>query len=171
MLFRSDVQLGAMIEVPAAAFVLEEILDRVDFISVGTNDLAQYLLAVDRDNPRVARFYDPYHPAVMRLLAQIAATCSGKGRECAVCGEMAGDYHLTMTLLGLGFRTLSMAPVFIPRVKLILTETTLQECTQQARKALALPTAAQVKEFLKGEARQRVRRYLAEQGLAPDPAG
>ncbi len=156
------VLLGAMVEVPAVAFCLSEIMDAVDFVSIGTNDLVQYLLAVDRDNPRVARFYDPYHPAVLRVLSLMARVCAGKkGKTCSICGEMAGDFQLTMALVGMGFRSFSVAPPFIPRIKLILSDTTLAECRQVAKKALSLPTTAQVKEYLKAEAGERVRRYLA----------
>ncbi len=158
------VLLGAMVEVPALAFCLSEIMDAVDFVSIGTNDLVQYLLAVDRDNPRVARFYDPYHPAVLRVLSLMARVCSGKkGKTCSICGEMAGDFQLTMALVGMGFRSFSVAPPFIPRIKLILSDTTLAECRQVAKKALSLPTTAQVKEYLKTEAGERVRRYLASE--------
>ncbi len=154
--------LGAMVEVPALAFCLGEIMDLVDFVSIGTNDLVQYLLAVDRDNPRVARFYDPYHPAVLRVLALMAEVCAEKkGKTCSICGEMAGDFQLTMALVGMGFRSFSVAPPFIPRIKLILSDTTLDECRQVAGKALSLSTTAQVKEYLKVEAGERVRRYLA----------
>lgn len=158
------VLLGAMVEVPAVAFCLSEIMDAVDFVSIGTNDLVQYLLAVDRDNPRVARFYDPYHPAVLRVLSLMARVCAGKkGKTCSICGEMAGDFQLTMALVGMGFRSFSVAPPFIPRIKLILSDTTLAECRQVAKKALSLPTTAQVKEYLKSEAGERVRRYLASE--------
>ena len=159
--------LGAMVEVPAVAFCLSEIMDAVDFVSIGTNDLVQYLLAADRDNPRVARFYDPYHPAVLRVLAAMAKICSKKkGKGCSICGEMAGDFQLTMALVGMGYRSFSVAPPFIPRIKLILSDTSLAECRQVARRALTLPTTAEVKEYLKAEAGERVRRYLASDGLS-----
>ncbi len=163
------VLLGAMVEVPALAFCLSEILDAVDFVSIGTNDLVQYLLAVDRDNPRVARFYDPYHPAVLRILASMAEVCrTREGKTCSICGEMAGDFQLTMALVGMGYRSFSVAPPFIPRIKLILSDTTLEECREVAGKALSLSTTAQVKEFLRNEAGERVKRYLESDSL-PSP--
>ena len=159
------VELGAMVEVPAVAMVLPEVLEQVDFVSIGTNDLTQYLLAVDRDNPRVSGFYEPYHPAVIRMLDQIVRICDEKGKSCSICGEIAGDHHLTMPLIGLGFRTLSMTPVLVPRVKLIIGQTSLEECRRVASQALALATVGEVKELLSRQAHDKVDRYLRHRGL------
>ena len=95
--------------------VLPEIFEVVDFVSVGTNDLVQYLLAVDRDNQRVAKMYDPFHPGVLRVLSQIAEAALASGKSASICGEIAGDHWFAPLLIGLGFRELSMAPVFLPR--------------------------------------------------------
>ncbi len=111
------VKLGAMIEIPAAALMLNTFLKYFDFLSVGTNDLIQYTLAIDRADESVAHLYDPTHPAVLRLLADTIAACQAQGKHVAVCGEMAGDTHMTRLLLGLGLRSFSMHPAQILAVK------------------------------------------------------
>ena len=111
------VQLGAMIEIPAAALNLRPFLARFDFLSLGTNDLIQYTLAVDRTDESVAHLYEPLHPAVLRLVADTIAQARAKGKGVAVCGEMAGDVALTDLLLGLGLRNFSMHPSRILAVK------------------------------------------------------
>ncbi|MGA0570519.1 phosphoenolpyruvate--protein phosphotransferase [Variovorax sp. VNK109] len=112
-----DVKLGAMIEIPAAALTLKLFLKYFDFLSVGTNDLIQYTLAIDRADESVAHLYDPLHPAVLRLLADTIAECNAQGKGVSVCGEMAGDIALTRLLLGLGLRSFSMHPAQILAVK------------------------------------------------------
>ena len=111
------VKLGAMIEVPAAALMLKVFLKYFDFLSVGTNDLIQYTLAIDRADEAVAHLYDPCHPAVLRLLADTIAECRAQGKAVSVCGEMAGDVSMTRLLLGLGLREFSMHPTQILAVK------------------------------------------------------
>lgn len=111
------VQLGAMIEIPAAALTLKIFLKYFDFLSVGTNDLIQYTLAIDRADEAVAHLYDPLHPAVLRLVADTIAECNAQGKGVSVCGEMAGDVSLTGLLLGLGLRVFSMHPAQILAVK------------------------------------------------------
>ena len=111
------VKLGAMIEIPAAALSLKLFLKYFDFLSIGTNDLIQYTLAIDRADESVAHLYDPLHPAVLRLVADTIAACRAQGKEVAVCGEMAGDVSLTRLLLGLGLRSFSMHPAQILAVK------------------------------------------------------
>ena len=111
------VRLGAMIEVPAAALTLKLFLKHFDFLSIGTNDLIQYTLAIDRADEAVAHLYDPAHPAVLRLVADTIAECRRQGKGVSVCGEMAGDVHFTRLLLGLGLRSFSMHPSQILAVK------------------------------------------------------
>jgi phosphotransferase system enzyme I (PtsI) len=111
------VKLGAMIEIPAAALSLKLFLKHFDFLSIGTNDLIQYTLAIDRADESVAHLYDPLHPAVLRLVANTIAECRAQGKEVSVCGEMAGDTALTRLLLGLGLRSFSMHPAQILAVK------------------------------------------------------
>jgi phosphotransferase system enzyme I (PtsI) len=111
------VQLGAMIEIPAAALTLKMFLKYFDFLSIGTNDLIQYTLAIDRADESVAHLYDPLHPAVLQLVAATIAECHRQGKGVSVCGEMAGDVGLTRLLLGLGLRSFSMHPAQILAVK------------------------------------------------------
>ena len=111
------VKLGAMIEIPAAALSLKLFLKHFDFLSIGTNDLIQYTLAIDRADESVAHLYDPLHPAVLRLVADTIAECTAQGKGVSVCGEMAGDVALTRLLLGLGLRSFSMHPAQILAVK------------------------------------------------------
>jgi phosphotransferase system enzyme I (PtsI) len=111
------VKLGAMIEIPAAALTLKIFLKYFDFLSIGTNDLIQYTLAIDRADESVAHLYDPLHPAVLRLVAETIAECNAQGKGVSVCGEMAGDTTLTRLLLGMGLRSFSMHPAQILAVK------------------------------------------------------
>ncbi|HWP13487.1 MAG TPA: phosphoenolpyruvate--protein phosphotransferase [Ramlibacter sp.] len=111
------IKLGAMIEIPAAALTLKIFLKYFDFLSVGTNDLIQYTLAIDRADESVAHLYDPLHPAVLRLMAETIAECNKQGKGVSVCGEMAGDVSFTRLLLGLGLRSFSMHPAQILAVK------------------------------------------------------
>jgi phosphoenolpyruvate-protein phosphotransferase (PTS system enzyme I) len=112
-----EVEIGAMIEVPAAAVLIERFLRHFDFVSVGTNDLIQYTLAIDRADEAVAHLYDPWHPAVLTLLHQTIATARAMGRDVCVCGEMAGDSAFTELLLAMGLRSFSMHPARIATIK------------------------------------------------------
>jgi phosphoenolpyruvate-protein phosphotransferase (PTS system enzyme I) len=111
------IRLGAMIEIPAAALTLKIFLKYFDFLSIGTNDLIQYTLAIDRSDESVAHLYDPLHPAVLRLVAETIDECNAQGKGVSVCGEMAGDTSLTRLLLGMGLRSFSMHPAQILAVK------------------------------------------------------
>jgi phosphotransferase system enzyme I (PtsI) len=111
------IKIGAMIEIPAAALTLKIFLKYFDFLSIGTNDLIQYTLAIDRADESVAHLYDPLHPAVLRLVAETIAECNAQGKGVSVCGEMAGDVSVTRLLLGLGLRSFSMHPAQILAVK------------------------------------------------------
>ncbi|WP_395701678.1 phosphoenolpyruvate--protein phosphotransferase [Aquabacterium sp.] len=113
----NDVELGAMIEVPASAMTLPMLLKHFDFVSIGTNDLIQYTLAIDRADEAVAHLYDPWHPAVLRLIADVIRTSSRAGKSVSVCGEMAGDVGFTELLLAMGLRSFSMHPSQLPAVK------------------------------------------------------
>jgi phosphotransferase system enzyme I (PtsI) len=115
--FNPGIEVGGMIEIPAAVIAMDAFVNRLDFLSIGTNDLIQYTLAVDRADEAVAHLYDPLHPAIIRLLAQAIGTASKAGKPIAVCGEMAGEVHLTRLLLGLGLRNFSMHPAELLTVK------------------------------------------------------
>jgi phosphotransferase system enzyme I (PtsI) len=116
----------------------------VDFFSVGTNDLIQYLLAVDRTDPRVSSLYDPLHPAVLRTLAQIARAAQAQQRPLSVCGEMAGHPVQALLLVGLGYRELSMAPSAIPRVKAALRAARATQLRELAQRCLTLATGEEI---------------------------
>jgi phosphotransferase system enzyme I (PtsI) len=111
------VEIGAMIEVPAAALSLGQFLPHFDFVSIGTNDLIQYTLAIDRADDAVSHLYDPWHPAVLGLVAQTISRAIAAGKGVSVCGEMAGDATFTELLLGMGLRSFSMHPAQIASIK------------------------------------------------------
>ena len=159
-----DIELGAMVEVPILVEVLDDVMPLVDYVSVGTNDLVQYLLAVDRDNPRVAQMYTPYHPGVLRVLARIAEAAQRHDKQVSICGEIAGDHYFTSILLGLGYRELSMAPVFLPRVKLMVRTFPIDECRQLAADALKLTTAGDVRRLARERAKGGWSRFLEGSG-------
>ena len=150
-----DVPVGTMIEVPSAILALDDILAEVDFVSVGTNDLVQYLLAVDRDNTWVSSLYDPQHPAVMRALQQVATAARSAGKQASVCGDMAGDPAVALLLLGMGYDAISVAPQFIPEIKYAVRRTSVDAAQGFAREVLAEKTSAGVRGAL-----DRVRKGL-----------
>ena len=113
----TDIELGAMIEVPAAALMMPLLLRYFDFFSIGTNDLIQYTLAIDRADEAVAHLYEPWHPAVLQLLSQVIGAATRAGKHVSVCGEMAGDVEFTEVLLAMGLRSFSMHPAQLPAVK------------------------------------------------------
>ena len=138
-----SIKLGAMIEVPAAAISVQMFLKHFDFLSIGTNDLIQYTLAIDRADESVAHLYDPLHPAVLKLVADTIAACRAQGKEVSVCGEMAGDVSLTRLLLGMGLRSFSMHPAQILAVKQLVLRADTTKLTPWAQKVCAAeePTA------------------------------
>jgi phosphotransferase system enzyme I (PtsP) len=156
------VPLGIMIEVPSAVLVLPDLLPLVDFVSVGTNDLVQYLLAADRDNPWVAKLYDPRHPAVWWALRRVAEAARQAGKPSCVCGEMAGDYATAVLLMGMGYDSVSVVPHLLPQVKFAVREMPLSEASELAGSAAAESTVEGVGRIL-ARARERLhRRHLAE---------
>lgn len=158
----ASVPVGIMIEVPSTVFVLPSLLAEVDFVSIGTNDLVQYLLAVDRDNPLVARLYDVHHPAVVSALAQVARAARAARKPASVCGEMAGDYATALLLLGLGYDAVSVVPMLLPEVKYAVRETSSVEAREIAAQALAQTTSEGVRSVLAG-CRERLHlRQVAE---------
>ncbi|TKX75448.1 phosphoenolpyruvate--protein phosphotransferase [Halorubrum sp. GN11_10-6_MGM] len=141
-------ELGAMIETPAAAFLADALAERLDFLSVGTNDLAQYVMAADRGNDAVAEYHDPLHPAVVRALDRTTAAVEGTDAWVGMCGEMAGDPALTELLVGLGFDELSMSAVTVPEVKRRVREVDADAAASLASEALACETRAEVLDAL-----------------------
>jgi phosphotransferase system enzyme I (PtsI) len=142
------IQVGGMIEIPAAALALNLFTRKLDFLSIGTNDLIQYTLAIDRADDRVAHLYDPLHPAVLMLLAGIIRTASKAGVPVAVCGEMAGDVKLTRLLLGCGLRIFSMHPANLLAVKQQVLKTDLELCTPIANKMLRSEDPERIRELV-----------------------
>ena len=138
-------RIGIMLEVPSMLFLLPHLTSRVDFISVGTNDLTQYLLAVDRNNTRVANLYDSLHPAVLQALAMIAREADRLDLDLRLCGEMAGDPMCVTLLIGLGFRHLSMNGRSVARVKYLLRHVELEEAQTLAGRSLEAQTATEVR--------------------------
>jgi phosphotransferase system enzyme I (PtsP) len=139
---------GVMIEVPSAVYQVRELARRVNFISVGTNDLTQYLLAVDRNNARVASLYDSLHPAVLRALQQIVEGAKAEKTPVGVCGEMAGDPASAILLLGLGIDNLSMSAANLPRVKWVIRSFTQRKARNLLKEALTFEYAHSVRNFL-----------------------
>jgi phosphotransferase system enzyme I (PtsI) len=142
--------LGAMIEVPAAALIAPSLAREVDFFSLGTNDLVQYTLAADRENEGIAPYYQPLHPAVLRLIQSVVDAAATGGRPLTICGDMAGDPFYTELLLGLGMRELSVAPGEMLEVKDRIRNTILSNARELARTALTLASSAEIEALLGG---------------------
>jgi len=152
--YRREIPVGMMVEVPSAALMADEFAKEVNFFSIGTNDLVQYTLAVDRTNERVAGLYSPAHPAVLRLLRNIIRAGSRAGISVSVCGEMAGEPIYTLLLLGLGLNIFSMNGPDIPEVKKVIRSTTMEHAKQVARRVMTFDSERQVMHFLREEARK-----------------
>jgi phosphoenolpyruvate-protein phosphotransferase (PTS system enzyme I) len=152
--FEEAVPLGVMIEVPAAALCIEEIVREVDFVSIGTNDLIQYLMAADRDNPKVAHLCEPFSPALLRLLNHVIRVCNDHGKAVTVCGEMAGRVRCFLPLFGMGLRRLSMSPAFLPYLREVLRHTTLSAAQDASQRVLHMATVQEVRSFLTAKVRE-----------------
>ncbi len=146
--FDRQIPLGVMIEVPAAAAITDVLVKEVDYLSIGTNDLIQYYLAVDRSNEYVSYLYKPLHPSVLRLIRFIIQTALREGKDVTVCGEMAADPLCALVLLGFGLRTFSMNPIFIPRIKKTLRSVELKTVEKVIEEAMNLKTAQDVEETI-----------------------
>ena len=149
--FNAHIPTGIMVEVPAAVVMLDAFLAEVDFASLGTNDLIQYSLAVDRTNKDVASLYDAGDPAVLRLIEMSVRASRQASVPITLCGQMSGSTTYTMLLIGLGFRSLSMAPSAIPEIKKICRSVNVQQCEALAQRALKLEYARDVNHLLKTE--------------------
>ena len=154
--FNEEIEVGAMIETPAAAICIDHILKVVDFISIGTNDLIQYLLAVDRVNENVAHLYQPFHPSVLRTLKTIMQAADKADKKVSICGEMGGDPMATMLLLGLGkLDDLSMEPHSVPKVKKIIRTIRLEEARKLADDVLQMSSSDEITSYISDEMRAR----------------
>ncbi len=138
-----------MIEVPSAALIADVLAQEADFLSIGTNDLIQYSLAVDRVNEKVTHLYDPLHLSILRLLKNIIQAGQRAGKWMGMCGEMAADPSFTMVLLGLGLEEFSMSAISIPKIKKIIRSVRLEEAKQLTDEILALSDAEEIKKVLK----------------------
>ncbi|OGD29047.1 MAG: phosphoenolpyruvate--protein phosphotransferase [Candidatus Aminicenantes bacterium RBG_19FT_COMBO_59_29] len=146
--FDRQIPFGVMIEVPAAAAITDILVKEVDYLSIGTNDLIQYYLAVDRSNEFVSYLYKPLHPSVLRVIRFIIQTALREGKDVAVCGEMAADPLSALVLLGFGLRKFSMNPIFIPRIKNTLRSVELKTVEKVVEEAMNLKTAQDVEELV-----------------------
>jgi len=151
ILFDSRIQVGIMVEIPSAVMMADLLAAEADFFSVGTNDLIQYTLAIDRSNDHLSDLYQPLHPAVLRSLSRVVEVAHAAGIEACICGEMAGDPLYLPILLGLGYDELSMGSASIPRVKQILRRCTREQAVVIAETCSKFSTAAEVESYLKSE--------------------
>jgi phosphotransferase system enzyme I (PtsI) len=153
--FAAEMQVGAMIEIPSAAICSDALAQHVDFFSIGTNDLIQYTIAVDRVNERIAHLYEPSHPAVLRLINMVGEAAHKHDIWFGICGEMAADIELTPLLLGLGVDELSVSPSLVPRVKSAIRGLAREECRALVKEVLELDTPSEILERSKDLARER----------------
>ncbi len=142
-------KLGVMIEVPSAAWDIDNIAQETDFISIGTNDLIQYIMAVDRNNARVAGLYQPSNPAVLKVIHKVIQAGRVANKKVSICGEMAGNFNYTQLLLGMGLRRFSMAPFYVNGVKEVLRSTTIADAERVAGRALNMKTRNEIRDYLK----------------------
>lgn len=143
------VPVGVMIEIPAAAVITDLLVEEVDFLSIGSNDLIQYALAADRANARVAHLYEPAHPAILRLVERVVRAAGDREVPVSLCGEMAGDRLFTVLLVGMGFRDLSLSPRAIPEVKKAIRSITVEQARQAAAWCAGARSAAEVRARLR----------------------
>jgi phosphoenolpyruvate-protein phosphotransferase len=146
--FADKVPIGIMVEVPAAALTINSLLPEVDFISIGSNDLIQYVMAADRDNPKVAHLCEPFSPPVFRLLRHVLKACVRHGKPATLCGEMAGRPRCFLPLFGMGLTRFSMSPAFVPTIKELARSATHEIATQTAARVVRLRTFKQVRTYL-----------------------
>ena len=158
--FDKDIEVGAMIEIPSAALTADTIAKEVSFFSIGTNDLIQYALAVDRVNEKIAYLYEPTHPAVLRLIKMTIDSAHKNKIWVGMCGEMAGEPHLAIILLGLGLDELSMSPLAIPQIKSIIRSIEYKEAKDIAEKALGFTTGKEVADFARHQLKKMAPEFL-----------
>lgn len=146
-----NVRLGLMLEVPAAAVSVQTLLDEVDFVSIGSNDLVQYLMAADRDNPKVSHLCQPLSAPVLHVLTDVIAACNAAHKPVTLCGEMAGAPRAFVLLFGMGLRSFSMSPAFIPTIKELTSHLTRRRAERILQRALQMKTTASIQRFMAGQ--------------------
>ena len=147
----ANVPIGMMLEVPAAAVMMDTLLEGCDFVSIGSNDLVQYLMAADRDNPKVSHLCQPLSPAVLRVLKNVIRVCNQNNTPITLCGEMAGQPRAFVLLLGMGLKNFSMSPAFIPTIKELAKKISTAEAAQILQNAMKLKTTSQVLRYMAGQ--------------------
>jgi len=152
--YNRDVQVGIMIETPSAALTAFSLARDVDFFSIGTNDLTQYTLAVDRGNELVSTLYSPADPAVLRLIRTVIQDAHKAQIDLSVCGEVASEPEYIMLLLGMGVRTISLAPPMLPEIKQVVRSVTIEDCNKVARKVLSMNNERHISSYLRAAARK-----------------
>jgi phosphotransferase system enzyme I (PtsI) len=148
VVFNEDVELGVMVETPAAVMIADDLASEVAFLSIGTNDLTQYTLAVDRLNPRVSALFNPLHPAMIRSIQAVVKAADLHGIPAGICGELAGDPDVVKLLLGLGLKKLSMAPVQIPEIKYLIRNTSMSEARKLTAEIVGKNTIGEIRSLL-----------------------
>jgi phosphotransferase system enzyme I (PtsI) len=148
--FDEEIEVGIMVEIPSAALTGDLLAEEADFFSIGTNDLIQYSLAIDRVNKNVAYLYEPLHPGILRLLVQIIQAGHAKGISVSMCGEMASDPKYTILLLGMGLDQFSVNADALLKIKKIIRSVSFEEAQQIAQQALSYTTASETEAFIVG---------------------
>jgi phosphotransferase system enzyme I (PtsI) len=143
------IEIGIMIEIPAAAIMADQFAKEVDFFSIGTNDLIQYTMAADRMNERVSYLYQPYHPAILRLIHMVVKAADQEGKWVGMCGEMAGEPIAVPILLGMGLKELSMSAATIPSTRALLSKINQRECANVIAEILTLETEEEIEQLVK----------------------
>jgi len=161
--YRRDVPVGMMVEVPAAVMMIDQFVEEVDFLSIGTNDLVQYTLAVDRSNKDVVALYNSVDPAVLKLISMAIEAADRKSVPINLCGQMSGSPIYTMLLLGLGLRRFSVTPAVMPEIKNVCRHVTIEQCKAVAARVMEMENARDIKNYIKEELKKRV----PEMGSAP----
>ena len=146
--FDENIQIGVMVETPSAAVNAKFLAKEVDFFSIGTNDLTQYTLAVDRGNELISHLYNPMSPSVLSLIKQVIDASHAEGKWTGMCGELAGDERATVLLLGMGLDEFSMSAISVPRIKKLIRNVNYQDAKLLAEKALQQPTAAEIERLV-----------------------
>lgn len=153
--YNREIPIGMMVEVPAAVMMIEHFVEEVDFLSIGTNDLIQYTLAVDRSNKDVSMLYSPADPAVLKLIKMAIDAANARNKPINMCGQMSGGGTYTMLLLGLGLRSFSVTPSAVPEIKHICRRVTIAQCEAVAKRVMTMENARDITSYLRGELKKR----------------